>query len=44
MLILILSDVLYSQKAVLALKKARIVKISPPQVPRNSYYLEIPDI
>ena len=45
MLILILSDVQYSQKAALALKKVRIVKITSPQVSRNSYRcLENPDI
>ena len=33
MLILILIDVQYSQKPVLALKKVRMVKFTPPQVP-----------
>ena len=33
MLNLILIDVQYSQKAVLALKQVRIVKVIPPQVP-----------
>ena len=33
MLNLILIDVQYSQKAVLALKKFRIVKVTPPQIP-----------
>ena len=33
MLNLILIDVQYLQKAVLALKKFRIVKVTPPQIP-----------
>ena len=37
MLNLILIYIQYSQKAVLALKKVRIVKVTPPQVPSPQY-------
>ena len=37
MLILILVDAQYSQKAVLALKKFQMVEINPAQVPTTHY-------